>query len=66
VTPGERLAALPGNRFVLRDGVPLAVHAAGEVSFLASLALPEEWSVRSALLRRASAISADQAVDSRL
>src|SRR6478609_7042946 len=66
VTPGEKLAALPGNRFVLRDGVPLAVHAAGEVSFLASLALPEEWSVRSALLRRASAISADQAVDSRL
>ena len=66
VTPGERLAALPGNRFVLRDGVPIAVHAAGEVSFLASLPLPEEWSVRSALLRHASSGSTDQAVDSRL
>jgi ATP-dependent Lhr-like helicase len=52
VTPGERLAALPGNRFVLRDGVPLAVHAGGEVRFLAKLSLPEEWTVRNALLRR--------------
>ncbi len=33
VTPGERLAALSANRFLLRDGVPVAVHAAGEVNF---------------------------------
>src|SRR5690606_3980124 len=26
VTPGERLPALAGNRFVLRDGVPIATH----------------------------------------
>ncbi|HMA10375.1 MAG TPA: hypothetical protein VKO83_00715, partial [Steroidobacteraceae bacterium] len=52
LTPGERLAALSGNRFVLRDGVPIAVHAAGETRFLASLSVPEEWTVRNALLRR--------------
>jgi ATP-dependent Lhr-like helicase len=43
---------LPANRFLLRDGVPVAVHAAGEVKFLAPLGVPEEWTVRNALLRR--------------
>jgi len=60
VTPGERIAALPGNRFVLRDGVALAVHTAGEVNFLVKLALPEEWTVRNALLRRGTPASAVQ------
>jgi len=60
VTPGERLAALPGNRFVLRDGVPIAQHAAGEVEFLVQLALPEEWTVRNALLRRSVAAGVAQ------
>jgi ATP-dependent helicase Lhr and Lhr-like helicase len=60
VTPGTRLAALPGNRFVLRDGVPVAVHAAGEVEFLAKLSVPEEWTVRNALLRRGAAAMAAQ------
>jgi ATP-dependent Lhr-like helicase len=60
VTPGERLAAVPGNRFVLRDGVPIAVHAAGEIQFLVKLALPEEWTIRNALLRRGAAASAAQ------
>jgi ATP-dependent Lhr-like helicase len=55
VTPGERLAALPANRFVLRDGVPIATHAGGEVKFLVKLTLPEEWTVRNALLRRPTA-----------
>jgi ATP-dependent helicase Lhr and Lhr-like helicase len=53
LTPGERLAALSGNRFVMRDGVPVAVQAAGEVKFLVKLDLPQEWTVRNALLRRA-------------
>jgi ATP-dependent Lhr-like helicase len=52
VTPGERLAALSGNRFVLRDGVPIAVQAGSEVKYLAALGVPEQWSVRNALLRR--------------
>jgi ATP-dependent Lhr-like helicase len=57
VTPGERLAALPANRFVLRDGVPIATHAAGEVKFLVKLTVPEEWTVRNALVRRAPAVA---------
>jgi len=55
VTPGVRLAAVPGNRFVLRDGVPIAVHAAGAIELLVEVALPEQWAVRSALLRRTAA-----------
>ncbi len=58
VTPGERLAALPANRFVLRDGVPIATHAAGEVNFLVKLTVPEEWTVRNALIRRVTAAPA--------
>ncbi|MEJ0098750.1 MAG: DEAD/DEAH box helicase [Pseudomonadota bacterium] len=55
VTPGERLAALPANRLLLRDGVPIAVHSAGEVKYLVKLPLPEEWAARNALLRHAVA-----------
>ena len=58
VTPGERLAAISGNRFVLRDGVPIAVHAAGETRFIVTLSVPEEWTVRNALLRRSAALAA--------
>jgi ATP-dependent Lhr-like helicase len=54
VTPGARLPALPGNRFVLRDGVPVAVHAGAANEFLVELALPDQWAVRNALLRRST------------
>src|SRR6185369_10879398 len=57
VTPGERLAALPGNRLLLRDGVPIAVHVGGEVKFLTGLGIPEQWEARNALLRRPPARS---------
>jgi ATP-dependent Lhr-like helicase len=52
VTPGERLAALPGNRFVLRDGAAVALQVGSEVKYLAALSIPEQWTVRNALLRR--------------
>jgi ATP-dependent Lhr-like helicase len=52
VTPGARLAALAGNRFLLRDGVPLAIHAAGQTQFLESVSPGEEWQVRSTLVRQ--------------
>ena len=55
VTPGERLPAVAGNRFVLRDGIPVAIHAAGEMQWLVDLPLSEQWPVRHALLRRGSA-----------
>jgi ATP-dependent Lhr-like helicase len=60
VTPGSRLPALAGNRFMLRNGVPIAMHAAGEVQWLAKLTVPEEWTVRNALLRRTAATLAAQ------
>jgi ATP-dependent Lhr-like helicase len=60
VTPGRRLAALAGNRFVLRDGVPIAMHAAGELEYLVDLPVPEQWAVRNALLRRAASTAAAQ------
>ena len=58
ITPGERLTALSGNRFVLRDGVPVAAHAAGETRFLVPLTVPEQWTMRNALLRRTAASAA--------
>jgi ATP-dependent Lhr-like helicase len=52
LTPGARLPALTGNRVLYRDGVPLAVHAGGEVRFLESIEPEAEWAARDALLRR--------------
>ena len=52
LTPGARLPALSGNRVLYRDGVPLALFAGGEVSFLAELAPQEQWEARNLLLRR--------------
>ena len=53
VTPGPRVAALAGNRVLLRDGVAVATYTGGEVQFLASSRPPEQWQVRNALLRQA-------------
>jgi ATP-dependent Lhr-like helicase len=52
VTPGARLAALAGNRLVLRDGVPVATYAAGEVQLLQEMPPHEQWQVRNALVRK--------------
>lgn len=52
LTPGARLQSLTGNRVLYRDGVPLAVYAAGEVRFLETIEGPEQWRMRNALLRR--------------
>ena len=53
VTPGARVAALAGNRLLLRDGVAVATYTGGEVQFLEQLPLPEQWQARNALLRTA-------------
>jgi ATP-dependent Lhr-like helicase len=58
VTPGERLPALAGNRFLLRDGVPIAVHVAGELQWLVEVPAAEQWTARNALLRRGTALQA--------
>jgi ATP-dependent Lhr-like helicase len=51
LTPGPRLAALTGNRLLYRDGLPVALLAAGEVHFLETLDAAGEWEARKALLR---------------
>jgi ATP-dependent Lhr-like helicase len=53
LTPGPRLAALTGNRLLYRDGVPIALLAAGEVRFLETLDAASEWAAHKALLRGA-------------
>ena len=52
LTPGARLPSLTGNRLLYRDGVPVAVYAGGNVTFLEQLEPPDQWQVQSALLRR--------------
>jgi ATP-dependent Lhr-like helicase len=52
MTPGARLPSLTGNRVLYKDGVPVAVYAGGEVSFLELLDEKEQWQARNALLRR--------------
>ena len=50
--PCARLPALAANRVLYRDGIPVALLAAGEVSFLAKLDAKEQWDVKGLLLRR--------------
>ncbi len=52
LTPGPRVPALATNRVLLRDGVPVAVHAGGQTQFLIPLAPGAEWAARNALLHR--------------
>jgi ATP-dependent Lhr-like helicase len=52
LTPGARLPSLAGNRLLYRDGVPLAVYAAGEIRFLENLEPEDRWQAQVALLRR--------------
>jgi len=52
LTPGARLPSLSGNRLLYRDGVPIALLAGGEVSFLQELPPQEQWEARNVLLRR--------------
>jgi ATP-dependent Lhr-like helicase len=52
LTPGARLPALTGNRLLYRDGLPVAVLAAGEVRFLQELEVKDAWQAQNVLLRR--------------
>jgi ATP-dependent helicase Lhr and Lhr-like helicase len=54
ITPGPKLAALTGNRVLYRDGVPIALLAAGAVQFLETLDAASEWAAHKALLRGAT------------
>lgn len=56
LTPGPRLPALTGNRLLYRDGLPVAMCAAGEMLQLEAIDGAAEWEARGALLRSAGAI----------
>jgi ATP-dependent Lhr-like helicase len=52
ITPGEKIARLPGNRLLFEGGVPIAVHSGGEVRYLASLDASDQWAVKNLLIRK--------------
>ncbi len=52
VTPGEKVAALSGNRVLFEQGVPVAAQAAGEVRFLKDIPAGSQWEIRNLLVRR--------------
>ena len=52
ITPGPRVAALTNNRVLYRDGVPVAIHTAGQSDFLVEMEPGKEWEARQALLRK--------------
>ncbi len=52
ITPGPRVPALTNNRVLYRDGVPVAIHAAGQSDFLVDMEPGKEWEARQALLRK--------------
>jgi ATP-dependent Lhr-like helicase len=59
LTPGARLPSLAGNRLLYRDGLPVAVYAAGEVRFLENLEPRDQWEAQTALLRRQAPLLAE-------
>jgi ATP-dependent Lhr-like helicase len=54
-TPGDRLAALAGNRLLYRDGIPIAVLEGREPRFLVDLDAATRWQAQNALIRRSVA-----------
>jgi ATP-dependent Lhr-like helicase len=50
ITPGQRLPALPGNRLLLRNGVPIAVRVGKQIEFIHDIDAADEWSVRRRLM----------------
>ena len=50
ITPGRRLPALPGNRLLLRMGVPIAVRNGKQIEFLQETDAAEEWNIRRQLM----------------
>jgi ATP-dependent Lhr-like helicase len=52
LTPGSRVASLPSNRILFRDGEPVAVLEAGRTTFFTELGPSAEWEARNVLIRR--------------
>lgn len=54
LTPGAKLAALTGNRLLYRDGLPVAVLAAGKIEFFGALDEATRWDAEKRLVRSAA------------
>jgi ATP-dependent helicase Lhr and Lhr-like helicase len=54
LTPGAKLPALTRNRLLLRDGLPVASLAGGDIRFLTELDPATQWQARKLLLRSAT------------
>jgi ATP-dependent Lhr-like helicase len=65
LTPGARLASLAGNRLLLRDGVPIASYAGGEVQYDEDLPAEHHWEAKTALLRRHAPAALDDPASAR-
>lgn len=52
LTPGARIPALPTNRILYRDGVPVGLQLGREVKILDQRGQESEWTLRQALIRR--------------
>ncbi len=52
ITPGEKIARLAGNRVLFEGGVPIAVHAGGEVRYLTALDERAQWTAKNLLIRK--------------
>jgi ATP-dependent Lhr-like helicase len=52
ITPGERVSSHYKNRVLYRDGVPAAIKEGDDVRILSAADGKEEWSLRTALVRR--------------
>jgi ATP-dependent Lhr-like helicase len=51
LTPGDRIPALPSNRVVYRDGVPVAAREGGEIRHLGGGGEPVDGALRQAFVR---------------
>jgi ATP-dependent Lhr-like helicase len=50
ITPGQRLPALPGNRLLLRNGVPIAIRVGKQIEFIHDIDAADEWNIRRRLM----------------
>jgi ATP-dependent Lhr-like helicase len=51
LTPGQKIAALTGNRIIFKDGVPIAALVGGKVEFLSEIDPGAQWEAKKKLLR---------------
>ena len=54
ITPGLKLPALPGNRVLYKNGVPLAVMTGKDMRWLNEQNQEDEWDIKNRLLRRSA------------